>query len=116
MTNWTAITKTELQEKINESEKALSDEPLIFWQLIRVNPIKWSEKEYGVEGDGFWVVGILGTKVVWYNDIEEGFNFSSYITYGQIDDYSANQYELNELIIQILDLMKLGTLRDGNQQ
>ncbi|MEO1675926.1 MAG: hypothetical protein AAFR72_10960, partial [Pseudomonadota bacterium] len=41
--------------------------------------------------DGFWVVGIIGQTVLWYNDIEEGFNHSKYSNFGTIDDYWCDQ-------------------------
>jgi hypothetical protein len=42
-----------------------------------------------------------GRTVIWYNDIEEGFNRSRYTAYGSIDDYWCNQDEL-ELTVQYL--------------
>lgn len=47
------------------------------WEAIKVTPVKWHEPTYGIDGGGFWVVAIYGSTVVWYNDIEEGFNASS---------------------------------------
>ena len=47
------------------------------------------------------MVAIIGTTVIWYNDIEEGFNRSRYSTYGTIDDYWCSQDEL-ELTVQYL--------------
>ena len=44
---------------------------------------------------------IFGQTVIWYNDIEEGFNRSRYSTYGAIDDYWCNQDEL-EIAVQYL--------------
>lgn len=52
----------------------------------------------GEEGGGFWVVAILGKSVVYYNDIEEGYNFSSFTNYGEIDNYRCSQMELYEMI------------------
>lgn len=78
--------------------------------MIRIEPEKWEEKEYGEEGGGFWVVGICGRRVIWYNDIEEGFNISTYHTYGQIDEYRCNQYELNEEVIQLHSFIQFGNI------
>ena len=55
----------------------------------------------GRRGPGLWVVAIVGRTVIWYNDIEEGFNRSRYSAYGTIDDYWCNQDEL-ELTVQYL--------------
>lgn len=47
------------------------------------------------------MVALIGNTVVWYNDIEEGFNRSRYSRYGSIDEYWCNQDEL-ELAIEAL--------------
>ncbi|MFP5304141.1 hypothetical protein R2R70_23455, partial [Cobetia sp. SIMBA_158] len=67
---------------------------------------KWIEEEYGKEGDGFWVVGLIGRKVIYYNDIEEGFNISDYTTFGTIDEYICNQDDLRIAILNIYELLK----------
>ena len=65
------------------------------WDAIRVEPEKWQQHPYGDAGGGFWVVALIGRTVIWYNDIEEGFNRSVYSEYGVIHDYWCNQDELN---------------------
>lgn len=69
-----------------------------FWEAIRIPPEKWAQHPYGDEGGGFWAVGLLGRTVVWYNDIEEGFNCSEYTSYGTIGAYWCNQDELEVAI------------------
>ncbi|ASK32832.1 hypothetical protein CEY12_19485 [Chryseobacterium sp. T16E-39] len=75
---------------------------------MRVKPQKWNEKEYGNEGNGFWVVAIVGQRVIWYNDIEEGFNISSYKEYGEIEEYLCNQDELKYAVMKLYKLIKFG--------
>lgn len=36
------------------------------WLRITIHPEKWVEHEYGIEGGGFWVVGLLGKNVLWF--------------------------------------------------
>ncbi|MBE9597876.1 hypothetical protein [Pedobacter sp. MC2016-24] len=76
----------------------LEGEPLKFWNLIKIAPQKWQEKEYGNEGGEFWVVAIFGNAVVFYNDIEEGFNVSTCQTYGYISEYWCEQSELDWIV------------------
>ncbi|WP_230141937.1 hypothetical protein [Pedobacter sp. Bi36] len=85
---WTPISLIELEEWISRGESKLEGEPLNFWNLIKIVPQKWQEKEYGKEAGGFWVVAIFGNAVVFYNDIEDGFNISPYAAYGQISEYA----------------------------
>ena len=76
------------------------------WQIIRITLEKW-QHPYGDIGNGLWAVALLGTTVVWYNDIEDGFNRSRYTRYGSIDDYWCNQSEL-EWTVQYLNAIKTG--------
>jgi len=108
MAEWNPISLDELVNEINESETDLNGELWNFWQLIKICPTKWEEHEYGKEGGGFWVVAICGEKVIWYNDIEEGFNISSYTNIGTIDGYYCNQDELSWSVIRLFDFVKFG--------
>ena len=78
------------------------------WEAVRVSPHKWKEKSYGKLGDGFWVVAIVGATVIWYNDIEEGFNRSRYTSFGTIDEYWCNQDELELTLQYVLNLIETG--------
>lgn len=108
MDEWEPITLNELFNEIQKTEKDLEGELKNFWDLIKINPTKWKEKEYGEMGGGFWVVAICGYKVMWYNDIEEGFNISNYKTFGKIEDYCCNQDELIWSVSKLFKLVKFG--------
>jgi len=103
---WRPISLAELEEWISRGESKLEGEPLNFWNLIKIAPQKWQEKEYGKEGGGFWVVAIFGNKVVFYNDIEEGFNVSTYQTFGHISEYWCEQSELDWIVERLYNLLK----------
>ena len=89
-----------------EAEMTLREHRL--WDLIRIHPIKWQLPPWGDQGNGFWVVAIFGRNVVWYNDIEEGFNRSPYATEGIIGDYRCNQDDLQLPVRQLLDEIDTG--------
>jgi hypothetical protein len=106
MSEWEPISLTELENLIlkQEWERELSN----FWVLIKVDPVKWIEETYGDVGNGFWVVAICGTNVVWYNDIEDGFNISSYTTFGVIDEYYCNQDSLTVTVQRLFQAIISG--------
>lgn len=105
---WQPITLSELYDEIHNSEKELIGELSNFWDLIKIEPAKWQEENYGNEGGGFWVVAICGQRIVWYNDIEEGFNISNYTNVGKIDDYWCNQDTLIDSLQSLYSLIKFG--------
>lgn len=103
---WKPISFIDLENLILKGKFELTDEQLNFWDLIKIQPEKWMEKDYGDEGGGFWVVAIFGRQVIWYNDIEGGFNTSSYKKYGQINEYKCSQVDLNWCVVGLLDTLK----------
>jgi hypothetical protein len=97
---WTPVTKETIEKNISWCNDILFGKPdcLKFWEYIRVEPEKWFEETMGQEGGGFWVVAILGKNIIYYNDIEEGYNQSTFTSYGTINDYNCGQLELYELV------------------
>jgi len=105
---WQPITVSELHTEIQKTEHGLTEGLLRFWEIIKITPEKWHEKSYGNEGDGFWVVAIFGKKVIWYNDIEDGFNISVYTKYGEIDEYWCDQNELRWVVTNLFNALLTG--------
>ena len=81
---------------------------LRLWNGIEVEPVKWQQRPYGDQGGGFWVVNVVGRTVIWYNDIEEGFNRSTYTAPGVIDEYWCNQDELETAVQCIVNSIEDG--------
>jgi hypothetical protein len=103
MLEWESIIEAALRERVAQGEARMSLLQLRLWKTIRIEPTKWQQHPYGDQGAGFWGGAIIGSTVIWYNDIEEGFNRSRYFSYGTIDDYWCNQDELElELAVQYL--------------
>lgn len=83
------------------------------WDAIKIMPEKWSQDPWGNEGGGFWVVAIFGNRVIWYNDIEHGFNVSRYRHHGVIDDYYCDQSDLDEVLLRVAHGIVEGYSVDG---
>ena len=105
---WEPITIEKLYDEILRSEEEMRGEILRLWELIQILPEKWAQEEYGKEGGGFWVVAICGKHIIWYNDIEEGFNVSPYQRYGEFEEYWCNQDHLHWSVNQMLSIIKFG--------
>ena len=100
---WKAMTESELGDEINAAWDRMSAEQKRLWASIRIEPTKWVQHPYGDQGGGFWAVAILGQTVVWYNDIEDGFNRSRYARWGEIGEYSCDQNQLEWAVQCLLD-------------
>lgn len=105
---WTPFSEDELMTLIAEAVSVMEPQPRRLWDVIRVPPVKWALHPWGDCGGGFWIVGILGTQVVWYNDIEHGFNISRYDAPGLIADYWCNQDELQHTMHALLCQIETG--------
>lgn len=97
---WNPTDRSKILKDIEFCEDVLSLKPdcLEFWNYVKIYPEKWKEKTMGEIGGGFWVVAIMGKTVIYYNDIEEGYNQSPFSAYGEINEYSCNQSELFGII------------------
>ena len=106
--DWTPLGEVELTTLIADAVAVMGPAARSLWNLIRVRPVKWQLPPWGDEGGGFWVVGVLGERVVWYNDIEDGFNISRYESHGMIAEYWCNQNELQHTLYALLRQFETG--------
>ncbi len=98
MNEWKPISLEDLSRHIELQEFLITKQEKAFWQFIRIKPEKWVDKSYTHEVVEFFVVGIFGHRVVYYNDIEEGFNVCEFEKYGKFNGGGANQNHFHEYI------------------
>ncbi len=84
---WKPISEASLLDKVNSDWDRMTPPERHFWETIRIEQSKWQCSPWGDQGQGFWAVAVLGSLVVWYNDIEQGFNCSRYHTFGEFSEY-----------------------------
>ena len=111
---WTPLSEEDLRQEIESGIAQMTPEQRLLWSRICITPEKWGLHPEGDSGGGFWVVAIIGKSVIWYNDIEEGFNRSTYSSYGAIGECWCNQDELQWTVGHLLDLIRTGEDRDYN--
>lgn len=110
---WKPISEGELWDLINAAYENMTPTQRKIWEIIKVTPVKWNEESMGRLGNGFWVVAIIGSSVIWYNDIEGGFNQSSYNSCGEIAEYWCNQDELQFAVQNVINLLNDGYYSSG---
>ena len=105
---WKPISEADLWDELNGAWPRMSVGQQRLWEAIRIEPEKWSLPPWGDLGGGFWAVGVVGRQVLWYNDIEDGFNISNWRRYGQIEGYWCDQDELEWAIQKLLNEVETG--------
>ncbi len=105
---WKPITLSKLQELVDADLVEADDEIISQWEAIRIPPTKWSCSPMGDLGGGFWVVGVHERTVLWYNDIEDGFNQSPFVQEGVISEYRCNQADLHQCLLQVVSAQQPG--------
>ena len=108
MIDWKPIAEDALRARVAQGKTRMNHSQLHLWEAVRIDPEKWQLHPHGDPGEGFWVVALVGRTVIWYNDIEEGFNRSRYSTYGTIDDYWCNQDELEITVQYLMNALEQG--------
>ncbi len=98
-----SVSENELLALIADGESRLSPKQRRLWERIKIVPEKWQAGEYGDETSGFWVVGMFGHQVLWYNEIEEGFGVTPFTKFGYLDTL---HYETDDLAIPVRRLMR----------
>jgi hypothetical protein len=108
MVDWEPISEPALLARIAQGQARMSQAECRLWEAIRIPPQKWQQNPYGEQGNGFWVVAIIGGTVIWYNDIEDGFNRSRFSKFWTIDDYWCNQDELEITVGYLMNALNRG--------
>jgi hypothetical protein len=90
---WHPISLSDLVSRISRELLDCSAEQREHFSRSRISPAKWHLPPWGDEGGGFWAVAVQQDRVLWYNDIEQGFNVSTFVVPGQIP---RNQYWCND--------------------
>jgi hypothetical protein len=100
---WRPVSIEELREILARELRHCSDELRAYLSSVAFEPAKWQQSPYGDEGNGFWAIASDQGRVLWYNDIEDGFNVSAFTEEGAIpsDEYWCNQDELRDALLAL---------------
>jgi len=112
MTTWKPISESRIRSFIGEDALAFSNDEKEFFESIRIPLQKWDLDKWGDYGEGFWVVAKIEKTVLWYNDIEEGFNYSTYSVLGKIDEYWCDQDDLALAVRRLHNYIRTGETGD----
>lgn len=84
-----------IENLILETENKLSEDLKAIWNEIKITPYRWNEETTNRD---YWAVAIIDDEVIWYNDVEDGFNMSKFSIEGTIGEYWTDQCSLDDLL------------------
>lgn len=96
---WAPLTLETLEGMMVQGLEGMDDAVRVAWEAIRIDPQKWQCSPWGDEGGGFWAVAEKDGYVVWYNDLENGFNISRFTKRGIIDEYFCNATTFKQFLL-----------------
>ena len=99
---WKPISLAKLSAMMRVELVDCAPELRAIYANTRIPPEKWTQQPWGDEGGGFWALAVHGDRVLWYNDIEAGFNVSPFSRWGEIGDYVCNQDELQRALPRLV--------------
>lgn len=100
---WQPITLNELEKLLQKDLAECSAEARALFKNYAAKPGKWALSPWGDLGGGFWVVAVINKTVIWFNDIEDGFNTSVFTSEGVIDQYWCNQDSLKQALLGLVE-------------
>jgi len=93
MNNWEPINKEELEALVDEQLNECTPEQKEIFKKYRV-PLKQHFLERNGNKEKVFVVAVKNNEALYYEDVEEGFNFSPLNPDGSIKEHWSNQDEL----------------------
>ena len=93
MNDWQPATVDEVNEIVASDLKACDSEQLAAFKRFRVEPFVAPIMRYG-KMESVVVVARNGDQVIYYEDVEDGFNVSPISSDGQVLEHWCNQDEL----------------------
>ncbi|MEH6595805.1 MAG: hypothetical protein V7736_09690 [Colwellia polaris] len=100
--NWSPISEFELHKLIKDQSEVLEQPELDFYNSIKVSLELTPIDRFG-KIENVFVLAKFNDLVLFYEDIEEGFEITSLNSNGVISEYGANQYELSHVIHQLMN-------------
>jgi len=99
--DWNPITRKELTTLLASEEAKLDEKSAKLFKQIRVTPYAVPIHR-GSKIESVFVVAKKGLNILFYEDVEEGFEWSCLNSSGQIESYFCNQWELSLALKQVL--------------
>jgi len=90
------MSQSELLDRVQAELIDCTTDLAEFFTHSSIPPTRWHLSPWADPIGGFWVIATYENRALWFNEIEDGFNVSTYTQEGEIpsDQYWCNQDEL----------------------
>ncbi len=98
------LTAKEIDEEITEAQSELhklDERAMRLWERIQIAPEQWSQDQYVGTGPA-WVIGILGNRCLYLNNVEGGWGWGRFAQWGKINGYHWEQLEIEHVVLQTM--------------
>ena len=96
------LTEKELTALVKEQKSFLSEKELSFFNSIAV-PLEKAKIDRSGNIESVFIVAKYCGKIIFYEDVEEGFEITEIDGSGVIKNYGASQFELKHIINQLMN-------------
>jgi predicted esterase YcpF (UPF0227 family) len=97
METWEPISAAELEDLLSQQLTDCEPELVAVFETYKVAPFRAPIDRYGRE-ESVFVVARKGDEVLYFEDVEDGFNFSPISPHGKILEHWCNQDELKHAL------------------
>jgi hypothetical protein len=98
------LTQAQVEREMLASEGELHEldgRAFRFWERVRIPPCLWTQSQYP-NASSFWVIGLLGSRCLYFNFVEGGWGWGRFTKWGTINEYHWQQDEIHHVVFQTL--------------
>ncbi|HIP80650.1 MAG TPA: hypothetical protein EYH07_19595 [Kiloniellaceae bacterium] len=96
------LSEVRLYDILLKEEADLRPKAERMWEVVKIEPERWTAPGYGSGTPTFWAIGLFGKRVIWYDAFEREFTVSDFKTYGEIGDEHYPCHRELRLILEYL--------------
>jgi hypothetical protein len=97
-----------LWDLINTGRERMDIAQRRLWELIAIDPEQWTHRSSAGDDQRIWVVALIGRSVISCNEFEYGFDRSSFVRYGEIEQLGWGQDKLEMVVQDVLNELEFG--------
>ncbi|NQD36471.1 hypothetical protein HPT27_05485 [Permianibacter sp. IMCC34836] len=102
MPSWTPISETDLATLLSQQLELCSNEQQALFERHRVTPYKVAISRFG-DIESVFVVAEVDSRVIYFEDVEEGFELDVIDSSGLIRGKGCSQFELRHVLALLQD-------------